>query len=90
MRLVQASWTVALDVEGEALSDVRRFSNVKGRVDKLFRPPVSVFDVNRARLIGDRYRSGDFADAEKRSTLDVLLLTMSAFEASWLRATFPR
>ena len=46
MRLVKASWTVALYVQGEALSDVRRFSHVEAWVDKLFRPPVSVFNVD--------------------------------------------
>jgi hypothetical protein len=46
-RLVKASWTVSLYVQGEALSDVRRFSHVEAWVDKLFRPPVSVLDVDR-------------------------------------------
>jgi hypothetical protein len=45
---VKASWTVPLYVQGEALSNVCRFSHVEAWVDKLFRPPVSVFNVNRA------------------------------------------
>src|SRR5260370_9894296 len=48
MRLVKASGAVALYVQGEALSDVCRFSHVEGWVDKLFRPPVLVFNVDRA------------------------------------------
>jgi hypothetical protein len=48
MRLVKASRTVALYVLGEAIFDVRRFSHVEGWVDKLFRPPVLIFNVDRA------------------------------------------
>jgi hypothetical protein len=48
MRLVKAAWTVALYVLREPRSDIRRFSHVEAWIDKLFRPPVSVFNVDRA------------------------------------------
>jgi hypothetical protein len=48
MSLVKASWTVTFYVLGEPRFDVRCFSHVERRVNQLFRPPVSVFNVNRA------------------------------------------
>jgi hypothetical protein len=45
---VKAAWTVALYVLREPVSDVRRFSHVEAWVDKLFRPPVLVFNGDRA------------------------------------------
>jgi hypothetical protein len=48
MSLVKASWTVTFYVLGEPRFDVRCFSHAERRVNQLFRPPVSVFNVNRA------------------------------------------
>jgi hypothetical protein len=48
MRLVKASRTVAFDMKGEAFSNVCRFSHIECWINELFRPPVSVFNVDRA------------------------------------------
>jgi hypothetical protein len=48
MRFVETARRPGHDVLRESFSDVRRFSDVEAWVDKLFRPPVSVFNVDRA------------------------------------------
>jgi hypothetical protein len=48
MRLVEAIRTAGYYMLIEPLSDVRRLSYIEARIDKVYRPPVSVFNVDPA------------------------------------------